>query len=225
VKGRTLTSTAANPDRCSSRPDVLRAARRAGAHEPRCSGGRRTADFPAFALERRSLPGFTLLEISIVLFLMGLMMLIAMPYFGGFHRAELKSATRRLAGRATYLFEEASSHKLVIRLIFDLDRNGYTVMTADPYAPEPRFFPDHSSSGAPVILPVNVRFRDVTVEGVGTFNRGAIACQFYPGGYADATVVHLVDGSGDAMTLGIDPLSGRVMIANGYLTQKQLVMR
>jgi prepilin-type N-terminal cleavage/methylation domain-containing protein len=224
VKGRTRTSTAANPDRCSSLPGVLHAASRDGdADEPLRGDESKSHFFVGFA--RSSLPGFTLLEIAVVLFLMGLMMLIAMPYFGGFHRAELKSATRRLAGRATYLFEEASSHKMVIRLIFDFDRNGYMVMTADPYALEPRFFPDHSSAGAPVILPPGVQLRDVTVEGVGTYNKGSIACQFYPGGYADATLIHLVDSSGETMTLGIDPLSGQVMIANGNLTQKQLVMR
>jgi Tfp pilus assembly protein FimT len=213
VKGRTPTSTAANPDRRHRR------AAQTG------SGGRRRVSPGASRRARQFASGFTLLEIAIVLFLMGLMMLIAMPYFGGFHRAELKSATRRLAGRATYLFEEASSHKLVIRLVFDLDRNGYTVLIADPYALQPAFFPDRSSSGAPVFLPPEVRIRDVTVQGVGTVNRGAIACQFYPGGYADATLIHLVDTAGEQMTVGIDSLTGRVMIASGYLTQKQLVMR
>jgi prepilin-type N-terminal cleavage/methylation domain-containing protein len=213
VRGRTLTSTAANPDRRN-----LGAAQTTSSRRQRVSPG---ASWP----ERRFAPGFTLLEIAIVLFLMGLMMLIAMPYFGGFHRAELKSSARRLAGRATYLFEEASSHKLMIRLVFDLDRNGYTVLIADPYAVQPAFFPDRSSSGAPVFLPAGVRIRDVTVQGVGTVNRGAIACQFYPGGYADATLIHLVDTAGDQMTVGIDSLTGQVMIANGYLTQKQLVVR
>ena len=167
--------------------------------------------------------GFTLLEIAVVLFLMGLMIMIAMPYFGGIRGAQLHSATRRLAGRATYLFDEASSRKLVIRLVFDLDRNGYYVMTADPYAPQPTFLPDHSTSGAPVILPSNVRLRDVTVDGIGTFSKGTLYCQFYPQGYVDATVVHLVDSAGQVMTLGINPLTGAVIIASGDATINQLV--
>jgi general secretion pathway protein H len=169
--------------------------------------------------------GFTLLEIAVVLFLMGLMLLIAMPYFGGVTNAQLKSASRRLAGRATYLFEEASTRKLVIRLIFDMDRNGYYVVTADPYAAEPAFRPDHSTSGAPVMLPNTVRIRDVTVEGIGTLSQGVIASQFYPQGYVDATLVHLIDTRGRVMTLGIDPLTGQVAIANGDLSQARLVSR
>jgi general secretion pathway protein H len=166
--------------------------------------------------------GFTLLEIAIVLFIMGLVLTVVIPYLGGFKGAQLKSAARRLAGRANYLFEEASARKLVIRLVFDLDHDGYRVFIADPYAPKPKFMPDLSSGGAPVKLPQGVWIQDVTVEGVGTFNRGAVACQFYPGGYVDATVIHLADSAGDAMTLSIDPLTGQVLIAQGDLTQGQL---
>jgi hypothetical protein len=108
---------------------------------------------------------------------------------------------------------------LVIRLIFDMDTNSYFVMTADPYAAQPTFFPDTSSSGARVRLPNAVRIRDVTVEGIGTLSRGTISTQFYPQGYVDATIVHLIDVKDRVMTIGIDPLTGRVMIANGDLRQ------
>jgi len=148
---------------------------------------------------------------------MGLMMLIAMPYIGGLTDAELKSASRRLAGRATYLFDEASAHKLVIQLVFDLNANAYFVMTADPYSPQPTFFPDHSLAGRRVVLPNSVRIRDVTVEGIGTLARGTIATQFYPQGYVDGTLIHLVDSKGRVMTIEINPLTGQVMIAKGDL--------
>ena len=155
----------------------------------------------------------------VVLFLMGLIMLIAMPYLGGITNAELKSTSRRLAGRATYLYDEASARKLVIRLVFDMDANAYYVMVADPYAPQPAFFPDLSTAGRRVNLPNNVRIRDVTVEGVGTLSRGTISTQFYPEGFVDATIVHLIDSRGRVMTVGIDPLTGHVMLALGDLRQ------
>ena len=52
------------------------------------------------SLLRTAAPGFTLLEIAVVLFIMGLMMSIALPYFGGLTGARLKSQARRLAGCA-----------------------------------------------------------------------------------------------------------------------------
>jgi len=70
-------------------------------------------------------------------------------------------------------------------------------------------------SGHPVMLPAAIRIRDVTVEGIGTLNRGTTATTFYPEGYVDATVVHLEDASGDVMTLEISPLTGQVAIING----------
>jgi prepilin-type N-terminal cleavage/methylation domain-containing protein len=186
--------------------------------------GARTSDSDSPSLKVRGsrlglrfAPGFTLLEIAVVLFLMGLMLLIAMPYVGGVTDAQLKSVSRRMAGRATYLYDEASARKLVIQLVFDMDTNSYFVMTADPYSAQPAFYPDHSASGARVILPDAVRIRDVTVEGVGTLSRGIIATQFYPEGYVDATIVHLVDSKGRVLTLVIDPLTGKAMIAAGDL--------
>ncbi|HWJ40899.1 MAG TPA: type II secretion system protein, partial [Candidatus Limnocylindrales bacterium] len=96
---------------------------------------------------RSASPGFTLLELAVVIFIMGLMLTLALPYLGGFRQAALKSQARRMAGRATYLFDEATGHKLVLRLIFDMDRNGYAVAQLDPYAVKPVFAPDTSMSG------------------------------------------------------------------------------
>jgi general secretion pathway protein H len=160
-------------------------------------------------------PGFTLLELAIVIFIMGLMLSMAMPYLGGFRKEALRSQARRLAGRATYMFDEASGHKLVLRLIFDLDNNGYAAAKLDPYAVKPVFAPDRRVSGQPVMMPAAIRIRDVTVEGIGTVNRGMVATNFYPEGYVDATVVHLEDASGDVMTLEFSPLTGQVTIIAG----------
>ena len=164
---------------------------------------------------KRLCPGFTLLELMVVIFIMGLMFTIALPYLGGFRQAALKSQARRLAGRATYMFDEATGHKLVLRLIFDMDNNGYAAAQLDPYAVKPVFAPDTTLSGKPVIMPAAIRIRDVTVEGIGTVNRGTIATNFYPEGYVDATVVHLEDASGDVMTLEFSPLTGQVAILSG----------
>ncbi len=160
-------------------------------------------------------PGFTLIELAIVIFIMGLMLSLTLPYLGGFRQAALRSQARRLAGRATYMFDEATGHKLVLRLIFDIDNNGYAAAQLDPYAVQPVFAPDNGVGDKPVMMPEAIRIRDVTVEGIGTVNRGVVATNFYPEGYVDATVVHLEDASGDVMTLEISPLTGQVAIIAG----------
>jgi type II secretory pathway pseudopilin PulG len=181
-------------------------------------------------LLRGAAPGFTLLEIAMVIFIMGLMLTLVMPYLGGFRYAKLKSESRRLAGRASFLFDEASGQKVILKLVFDMDRNGYFVARLDPYAitpanMEPQFKPDHSPGSQPVLLPSDVMIRDVSVEGMGSFNRGQVGCQFYPEGYVDATVVHMMDASGNVMTLAFNPLTGQVTIAAGDVEPDRMFSR
>lgn len=161
--------------------------------------------------------GFTLLELAVVMFLMALIMLIALPYFGSLQPAQMRSESRRLASRANYLYQEAGAQKVLIRLTFDLDHNGYYVTRLDPFAAKPVFTPEGGPAGVRVIMPVGIRIRDVWVEGVGAVNRGQVSTQFYPSGYVDATVVHLIDQNGEVFTIAIDPFTGRVSIANGDL--------
>jgi prepilin-type N-terminal cleavage/methylation domain-containing protein len=173
-----------------------------------------------------SAPGFTLLELAIVIFIMALMFTLVVPYTGGYRKARLKSEARRLAGRASYLFDEASAQKVFFRLVFDLDHQVYGVMRLDPYAmPTPSFGPDRSSASAPVTMPPSIAIRDVTVGDLGTFSAGTVATQFYPEGYVDATLIHMIDLSGHVMTLVFNPVTGRVLVAEGDLSMTQGLSR
>lgn len=178
-------------------------------------------DGPAGAYRRRGRSGgFTLLELAVVLFIMGLVMMIAMPYFGGLRNSQLKSEARRLASRSNYLYEEAGAQKVLLRLNFDLDHNSYFITRLDPFALEPEFRPETGAAGGVANLPADVRIRDVWVEGAGDFRRGRISAQFYPNGIADAAVIHLADSEGSVMTLAINPFNGRTAIARGDLSRQ-----
>lgn len=166
--------------------------------------------------------GFTLIEIAIVLLIMGLMLVIAMPYLGGWRGEQLKSEVRRLASRASYLYEEATAQKVMLRLTFDLDHNGYYVTRLDPFAAKPVFAAEGGPAGGRVGMPPGVRIRDVWVEGTGSVQRGTISCQFYPSGSADAAMIHMDDVNGNVFTLGINPFSGRVAIIRGDVGQNAL---
>jgi prepilin-type N-terminal cleavage/methylation domain-containing protein len=174
-------------------------------------------------MARQAQSGFTLLEIAIVLFIMGLMMSIALPYFGGLTGIRLKSEARRLAGRATYLYDAATTEKVVMRLNFDLDSNSYFVTRLDPYQAAPTFQLQHGFLGR-VMLPPGIRLRDVTVGALGTATRGVVGCAFYPTGWADATVIHLAASNGAIFTLAIDPLIGQVSIISGDLSPRQVAI-
>jgi len=163
----------------------------------------------------RDAAGLTLLELAVVLFLIALMALLIIPSTRGFQVSRLKHEARRLAGRASFLYEQAAAEKLVLRLTFNIDGQGYSVSRLDPHSLNPTFVPDLEAGAGPVTLPPDVHLRDVTVEGIGTVTRGTATCTFYPEGYVDATVVHLVDTAGTVFTLTFQPLTGRVSIASG----------
>ena len=165
--------------------------------------------------------GFTLLELAVVLFIIGLTLALVTPHVGGLRGMLLKSEVRRLAGRIAFISDRAASHKLVMRLTFDLDSNRYFVSQLDPYAAMPTFVPDSQPGDTPIMLPRSVELRDVTVENIGTLSRGTVSCNFYPEGYADATVIHLGDEWGEIFTLAIDPLTGRVAIGRGEYNATQ----
>jgi general secretion pathway protein H len=167
--------------------------------------------------------GFTLLELAVILFIIGLMITVVLPNTGGYRKAELRSSARRLAGRVSYLYDQAESQKVVLRLIFDLDHNSYAVARFDLYSANPQFVADNSMGGKPFTFPPATALRDVTVADLGTFNAGLVATQFYPEGYVDATLVHLADASGDVMTLTINPMTGQVLIRAGDFTLEQML--
>jgi general secretion pathway protein H len=167
-------------------------------------------------------PGFTLIELAVVLFIMGLLMMIAMPYFGGLQGSELKSEARGLASRSNYLYEEAGAQKVLLRIVFDIDHNRYWVQRLDPFAVNPHFVPETGPAGRAVQLPPDIHIRDVWVQGAGGFQRGTISAQFYPSGVADAALIHLVDQQGAVMTLAISPFNGHAAVAGGDLSREAM---
>src|SRR5258708_36158959 len=84
-------------------------------------------------------PGFTLLELAIVIFIMGLMLTLTMQYLGGFRRAQLRSQARRLAGRATYMIDQDAGTIIVLRFIFVISKPGSAFAMLYTYSLNQRF--------------------------------------------------------------------------------------
>ena len=158
--------------------------------------------------------GFTLIELSIVVLIIAIVARIAIPRIRSVTGAELTATTRRLANTTRYLYEEAALRGTVLALYFDLDRQEYWVARTEEGTGT--LVEDTDLLARRVVLSPDVHIVDVLVPGVGKFAQGLVPTRFYPEGYADASVVGLVDDEGHAYTLRIDPIRGRAEISEGH---------
>lgn len=160
--------------------------------------------------------GFTLLELSVVLLIIGLLAAVALPRLGDLSGRRLDSSARRLAALVHYLSGEAAFSGRLYRLHYDLDQRAYwvTVLTAPQGVGE--FIPDSSPLSRPVQLPPAIAFADVFVPSVGRVRTGQVYTHFYPQGYADPTVIHLRDQHSRVVTVTIPPLTGEARVYEGY---------
>ena len=196
-------------------------------HLPTASTDSRLADFPRPTRPRGApprgagaipaSPGFTLIELAIVLLIMGIAAAFLIPRLRDRDTVALGASAARLATTARLLYEEAAFRRTPMRLNLDLDKQAYwvTVLNDDPDAPE--FVPDASPLSRPAVLPNAVTFADVVLPALGTVREGIVFAQFFPEGYADALVVHLTNRRSEYATMAIEPLTGRTRVGEGYI--------
>lgn len=156
--------------------------------------------------------GFTLVELSLVVLIIGLFSLLTVPIFAGWGEGSLQSSARRLAGTVKYLYNESALQKQEFRLVFDLDKGTYRarVLEADGQLAEV------GGIGRARQLKGEVRFQDVAVAGHGKFTSGEVTTVIHPVGWLEETVVHLKDEKGRALTLRLMPFTGSTEIYEGY---------
>ena len=172
---------------------------------------------PARHRAERSVSGFTLLELTIVLLIVAIAASFLIPRLRNADSAALASGTARLATTARYLYEEAAFRHRPMRLNLDLDKRAYwvTVLNDDP--DDPQFVGDDSPLARPTMLPASVAFVDVVLPALGIVREGQVFAQFFPEGYADPLVVHLTNVRHEFTTLALEPLTGRTRVADTYV--------
>jgi general secretion pathway protein H len=161
--------------------------------------------------------GFTLLELSLVLFILGLLTTILIPRLGDLDGARLEASAKRLAALARYLNGEAAFRGHVYRLSYDFNQRTYAVQVLRPSRETADFVLDQSPLSRPVQLPANITFADIRVPSRGRVNTGQVFTHFYPQGYTDPTVIHLRDRRDRIATVMIPPITGEAQVYEGYV--------
>lgn len=157
--------------------------------------------------------GYTLIELSVIIILMGIILLFALPRLDNIGNAGLRAASRELAGAIQSLFDESILRKEPYRMVFDISESSYYIVGQEM---------DEEASGwidvtkRHVNLPEKVYIKDIVTQQDGRITEGAVTVRFYPDGYVDKSVIHISNGKKD-YTLVTIPLTGKVKVLEGYV--------
>jgi prepilin-type N-terminal cleavage/methylation domain-containing protein len=152
--------------------------------------------------------GFTLIELSIVLFVVAILLAVAMPRFVRSYNSSLLAAMgRSFATACQYARVEAVLRQQKAILHVDLDKQTFWITQLIPTggATEP------SEQVLQVIeLPKQVTLVSAETYEVAARQRGAVGAVFYPNGTCDAiTVVFRGAEKGAAIAVEVDPVTAR----------------
>ena len=153
--------------------------------------------------------GFTMVELSMVLLVLGIVMAIMLPRFSGtLERQQLRSTINVMHGTVRYLQAYAALTKRVYRLTFDLDRQVMSVC----YFEGDTCTPEMGRELRDYVLPASVHILDVVSPQGAKTRAGEAATHFHPTGLAEPSIIHLGTNSNQKATLVIEPLAGRVKV-------------
>jgi len=155
--------------------------------------------------------GYTLVELALVVFLLGLMLTLAVPKVRENLLSDgLKSTERRLIGAIRQLRADAVREQVDYVLALDLDSPGFWTYSQD-MTPEKR---DEMRKKS-VQFPAGVKIKDVSQLGLENKPDGEIVIKFYRQGHIQPTVIHLAQEERFA-TIVLSPFLSNLKVYDTY---------
>jgi prepilin-type N-terminal cleavage/methylation domain-containing protein len=165
--------------------------------------------------------GLTLIELSMVLLVLGIIMTLVAPRLGGvLDRQEMRRTINVIRGTARYLQARAAVTKNIYRLTFDFERQIMSVCPVDPQSGACQA--EAGLEGREFAFPAGIRLLDMVSYSGEKITDGLAATHFHPTGVAEPSVFHLRGDDQRHITLAIQPLAGGVKVFEGYVEAKAL---
>lgn len=157
--------------------------------------------------------GYTLIELTVVILLIGLTVLLTVPKFRySLLSDDLKGTVRRMIGTIRTLRNEAVREHQAFLLHFDLEANRLWVESTK--ATDEELAEAHTNAFQ---LPAGVRIMDVWRRGKGKETAGETAIRFSEKGYVEPSVIHLKAADGREFTLILSPFLRKVEVLEEYV--------
>jgi general secretion pathway protein H len=160
--------------------------------------------------------GFTLIEISVVLAIIGMVMMLILPRLPSSESENLKISASTLASTLRYMQERAATTQTTYYLHLEPGTDTVRVMesAADGSEKEP---------GDPLLRKRPVKegivIADVIRPRQGKVNDAEVRLDVGVGGLRDFTVIHLRSPADKFWTVMAFPASGKVKVFDGYLEE------
>lgn len=163
--------------------------------------------------------GFTLIEIIVVIAIIGLISGVLIPRLPDVTASQLKSTARKLASIITYTYDRAAATQNVYRITFDIEKNSYYLSYLNP---ERQFEQTEISFVKATRLPKTMSISKMVTATKGTVISGEAYIHFFPSGYVEQSVIYLKDAAQNEMTLIVHPLTGRVVVKEGFVEVSEI---
>ena len=155
--------------------------------------------------------GYTLIELTVVVLLIGMMLLISVPRVRDSLLADdLNAAARHLAGASWELRNEAIREQVDYILSLDLSHPGFWVYSADT-TPEKLV----EIRKEAIRFPNGVKIADFSQPGEAKKTEGEVDLRFYRKGYVEPAVVHLTKDD-RTFTIVFHPFFNKVSVYEKY---------
>jgi prepilin-type N-terminal cleavage/methylation domain-containing protein len=161
--------------------------------------------------------GFTLIELTVIIVILGIMLTLIIPRLGEFGEANLKRSARHLTGMVRFLKDESQARKDTYRLQFDIPAGHYWTEVWTPLSDKTAEFRRFQSEmGSEGILSGNTTFQDIKVSS----HPDEAYIEFTPDGWVESAYIHIKDSDGKPFTLIVKPLTGDTELREGYLEER-----
>lgn len=172
---------------------------------------------------RNRVRGFTLFELLLVIFLLGLFAALAsvrvenlLP--GG----DLRLATRTIIKEIRAHRGRAAYTRTLQVLGVDMEHSRLRPFDSEAAQGEDASRRPEAQRTLPAIqnLPQGVRIEDVVLPSEGKIQEGETGIRFFANGCVERAVIHLRNETGEAYTLEINPITGHVEVLDGYIEKQ-----
>jgi len=170
-----------------------------------------------FLVPRKFHHGFTLIELSITIFLIGILTFISMPKLENFlYQKDLNSTARSLKSTVQMLRSKSIATHRLTTLYLDLDKNLY--WGSFTYPDEGREIPTRALYlVSPKKLPEGTRFMDASNINTPKQTLGLLSSTFNAKGALEETVIHLKDENRNVLTIIVNAYTGRFSLFDEYV--------